>query len=317
MVRTVFMGTPEFAVPALLRLATMPVIELVTVITRRDQPAGRGNTLTPPPVKIAAQAHQVPVWQPGSLKRAETQAQLAELAPELIVVAAFGQILPPTVLDLPRHGCLNIHASLLPRYRGAAPITAAILQGDAETGNTIMRMDVGLDTGAMITQARLPILPDDTTATLTTRLAVAGADLLAETLPAWLAGTLSPQPQDEQAATLTRLIRKDDGLIDWTQPAAVIARQVRAYVPWPGSSTRWQAQPLKIHVAHVFTADTNPAAPGTTIAIGSGKTAGLGVVCGDQAVLALDVIQLPGKRALPAAEVVRGQPRLVGARLPS
>jgi methionyl-tRNA formyltransferase len=275
-------------------------------------------------VKVAALALGLPVLQPGSLRKPMAQQQLADLAPDVIVVAAFGQILPPAVLDLPVRGCLNVHASLLPKYRGASPITATILAGDAETGNTIMLMDVGLDTGAIIAQEALPIAPDDTTATLTAKLAAQGADLLARTLPQWLAGALTPMPQDEAHATITRLIRKEDGIIDWHLQAIEIARQVRAYSPWPGTQTIWRGQPLKIISAHALTAaDQAPpdlasdAMPGTVVTWGRGAGQRLAVICGDHTLLVLDVLQLPGKRAAAAADVARGQPALIGAVLPA
>jgi methionyl-tRNA formyltransferase len=322
--RVIFMGTPEFAVPSLRALASLNGCEVVGVVTRLDKPAGRGSTPAPPPVKVAALALGLPVLQPGSLRKPAAQQQLADLAPDVIVVAAFGQILPATVLDLPARGCLNVHASLLPQYRGASPITAAILAGDAETGNTIMLMDVGLDTGAIIAQEALPIAPDDTTATLTAKLAVQGADLLARTLPRWLAGALTPLPQDEALATTTRLIRKEDGVIDWQLPAVGIARQVRAYSPWPGTQTTWRGQPLKITAAHALAdADQSPpdltsdAAPGTVVTWGRGAGQRLAVTCGDHTVLVLDVLQLPSKRAAAAADVARGQPALIGAVLPA
>ncbi len=317
--RVLFMGTPEIAIPTLRALVAMPDIAVVAVVTRRDQPVGRGQTLTPPPVKRAVQDLGLPVLQPGSLKRAEAQALLASYAPDVIVVFAFGQILPPAVLALPPHGCLNIHTSLLPRYRGAAPITTALLMGDAVTGTTIMLMAEGLDTGPILAQAELTINPAETTATLTDRLAAQGADLLTATLPRWLAGEITPQSQDESAATMTRLIRKDDGIIDWTRSAAEIDRQVRAYTPWPGTSTTWRGQPLKILAAQVAGDPPLPIpeTPGSVVTWGQGKAMRMGVVCGAGTVLTLETIQLPGKRALPALEVVRGYPALGSARLPS
>ena len=317
------MGTPEFAVPSLLALMDLADVTVVGVVTRLDKPVGRSRTPEPPPVKVAAVARGLTVLQPGSLRKPAAQQALADLAPDIIVVAAFGQILPAAILDLPRYGCLNVHASLLPRYRGAAPIAAAILAGDAATGNTIMRMDVGLDTGDIITQATLPITPDDTTATLTAQLAIQGADLVARTLPAWVAGTIQTTPQDAAQATTTSLIRKEDGRIDWALPASIIARQVRAYTPWPGTQTMWNGQPFKIIAAHELTADDHPppdlaltANPGTVTAWGRGAAQRVAMHCGEQSALVLDVLQLPGKRAASAADVVRGQPTLVGAQLP-
>ncbi len=322
MARVIFMGTPDFAVPALDALAEAPDVTVVGVVTRRDRPAGRGRALEAPPVKRAALARGLLVPQPGSLRRPDAFEQLRALKPDLIVVAAFGQILPPDVLDLPPHGCLNIHASLLPRFRGASPIAAAILAGDAETGVTIMRMDAGLDTGAIVASARLAIAPDDTAASLTPRLARLGADLLVATLPGWMTGAIVPIPQDAAAATMTRLIHKGDGVIDWGMSAGELERRVRAFTPWPGTATTWRGQPIKVIAAHALApGDVPPEArespPGTVLAWGRGAGAKVAVICGDGTALALDVIQLPGKRALPASAVARGRPALVGARLPS
>jgi len=258
------------------------------------------------------------VLQPGSLRKPEAQALLSTLMPDVIIVAAFGQILPAEVLDLPPHGCLNIHASLLPRYRGASPITAVLLDGLAETGNTIMKMDVGLDTGAIIAQQPLLIAADETTATLTAKLAEQGARLLTAILPHWLAGEITPISQDEAQATMTRLIRKEDGTIDWNDPADVIARKVRAYTPWPGSQTTWRGQPVKIIETgrgggsfdiHQMNQPADRV-PGQLVDItyhGPGGKLSLGVECGDGRVLALSMIQLAGKRAVTIADFMRGQ----------
>jgi methionyl-tRNA formyltransferase len=319
--RIVFMGTPDFSVPGLRALATLPDVEIVGVITRRDQPVGRGRKLEAPPVKIAALDANLPIWQPGSLRKEEAQDLLRSLAPDVIIVAAFGQILPPSVLKLPPHGCINIHASLLPRYRGASPIANAILDGQPLTGNTIMMMDEGLDTGAIISQESIPIASDDTTATLTAKLATHGADLLVRTLPQWVAGKITPTPQDDSQATLTRLIRKEDGQIDWQLSADTIERRLRAYTPWPGIFTLWNGQPLKVIAAKVASPDTFPIStvesPGHVITSGRGSSLYVGVCCGAGSVLELDVIQLSGKRATPAPDVIRGQSILAQAVLPS
>ena len=313
--RAIYMGTPAFAVPALRALHALPGVEIVGVVTRIDKPKGRSGTLTAPPVKEVALELGLPVLQPGSLRKPEAQALLRTLMPDVIIVAAFGQILPAEVLDLPPHGCLNIHASLLPRYRGASPITAVLLDGLAETGNTIMKMDVGLDTGAIIAQQPLLIAADETTATLTAKLAEQGARLLTATLPHWLAGEITPIPQDEAQATMTRLIRKEDGTIDWNDPADVIARKVRAYTPWPGSQTTWRGQPVKI----IETAESGSSfdmfrtqqptdrVPGRLVDIAQPGNLGLGVECGDGRVLALNMVQLAGKRAVTIADFMRGQ----------
>ncbi len=255
-------------------------------------------------------ARGLPVFQPETLRSPEAVARLAEWQPEVIVVAAFGQILRPDVLNLPPYGCLNVHASLLPRWRGAAPIPAAILAGDTTTGVTIMRLDEGLDTGPILAQAECPIAPDDTTATLTARLADLGARLLIETLPGWLAGEVQPRPQDPSQATYCRPLRKEDGLLDWSRPAADLDRLVRACNPWPGAYTAWQGQRLKVLRARPHPAWQGEGPPGLVVALPDG----LGVVAG-QGLLELLEVQLAGKKPLAAGLFVRGQRGLVGGRL--
>jgi methionyl-tRNA formyltransferase len=308
MTRAVFMGTPEFAVPTLRRL--LQAYQVVGVVTQPDRPAGRGRKLQPPPVKELALAQGLPVLQPRSLRKDPAAVQaIADLEPDVIVVAAYGLILPQSVLDIPPHGCLNIHASLLPKYRGPAPIPAAILAGDGETGVTIMLMDAGMDTGPIIAQRRTPIHPDDTTASLSARLAELGAELLLEVLPGWLSGELTPQPQDDAQATYCGLIRKEDGGIDWTQPAEFIARQVRAYNPWPGAFTFWRGQRLKVLRARPVEAPTD-SPPGTVTLVERLP----GVITGE-GVLLLEEVQLAGKRAMPADVFIRGHRDFVGSRL--
>ena len=245
--RIVFMGTPDFAVPAL-RVLT-EAHDVVGVVTQPDRPAGRGRELHQSAVKREAVERHLPVFQPRSLRTPEALAQLAQWRPELIVVAAFGQILTEEVLDLPPYGCLNVHASLLPRWRGAAPVAAAIMAGDEVTGVTIMKMDVGLDTGPIVAQCREPIRADDTRATLAERLSFLGAELLAETLPAYVAGDLVPQPQDDEEATIAERLRKEDGRLDWSRPAVALDRKIRALTPWPGAYTFWEGRRLKIIAA--------------------------------------------------------------------
>jgi methionyl-tRNA formyltransferase len=321
--RVIFMGTPEFAAPSLRLLIERAApgdlapdgIEIAGVFTRVDKPSGRGRQVVPSPVKQLAVEARLLVYQPGPLRRPESLELLTSLAPDLIVVAAFGQILPPEVIHLPARGCLNVHASLLPRHRGASPIAAAILAGDAETGVTIMRMDEGLDTGPILTMRATPIGPDETTGELTARLAEIGAELLGETLPRWLAGEITLTPQDESRATMTRLIRKEDGLLDWTQPAELLARQARACNPWPGAYTFWNGQQLKILRARVV----DPGAAGAERRTGDTHLLpeiGLTVSCGAGA-LALAVIQLQGKRAMPASDLLRGYPALASAHFTS
>ena len=254
MLRLIYMGTPQFAVPALEALiAGAPPgrilkdgYEIVSVITRVDKPVGRGQGIVYAPVKQTALAHNIPVWQPGSLKRPENSAALAEYRADLYIVAAFGQILPQAVLDLPRYGTLNIHASLLPKYRGVSPITEAILQGDGEAGVTIMQIDAGVDTGPMLLKRSIPLEGDETTGSLTVKLAELGAQALVEVLPRWVAGEVTPEPQDELRASHTHMLRKEDGEISWEQPAAVLARKVRAYTPWPGAYSHWRGNARRL-----------------------------------------------------------------------
>jgi methionyl-tRNA formyltransferase len=307
MTRIIFMGTPEFAVPVLDALSTRYSIS--AVYTRPDRPAGRGRKIAESPVKQFAREHGLTVEQPASLRKAENIERLRAYAPDLIIVAAYGLILPQAVLDIPPLGCINTHASLLPRHRGASPITAAILAGDSETGITLMKMDAGLDTGPIIAVDKLLIANDETTATLSEKLAHLAAALLIRTLPRWLANEITPQPQDESRATHTRLIKATDGLIDWTKPAVEIERLVRAYTPWPGAHTHYAGKLLKVLRSRVLTAEAT-AEPGRVIKIGNGVAVGTG-----KELLGLQEIQLEGKRTLSAEEFVRGHPDLIGVTL--
>lgn len=306
----VFVGTPDFAVPSLRRLVA-DGHAVTAVITQPDRATGRHRSrLTPPPVKEAALELGLTVRQPASLRDPAAVAELRALAPEVMVVVAYGQILRQEVLDIPPLGVLNVHASLLPKYRGASPITAAILAGDAATGVSIMKMDAGMDTGPVLARREEAISPEDTAGTLSERLAGIGAELLGEVLPHWLAGEIEPRPQDEALATVSRLIRKQDGAIDWSLPAADIWRRVRAYNPWPGAYTAldgdhvtiWQARPL----------GGGPDAPPGTVVEATGE--GFAVQTGDGL---LEVLQLQraGRRAVTAAEFLRGAPGLIGRRL--
>jgi methionyl-tRNA formyltransferase len=294
----VFMGSPDFAVPTLRLLAQD--YPIAGVITQPDRPAGRGQTLTPPPVKLLAQELGLPFIQPAKLREPEAMEQLHHWAPDLIVVAAFGQILRSQVLDLPRYGCVNVHASLLPRWRGAAPINAAILHGDAETGVTIMRMDPGVDTGSILSQRSEPIVPDDTTTTLSQRLSDLGADLLLETLPGYLRGEVQPQLQDGTLATYAPMLKKEDGNLDFTQTAVELERSVRAFQPWPGAYLEWAGGLLKIQRAIVE--DISPAmAPGQRL-VHRGQPA----VQTTRGVLILDVVQPAGKKPMPGKVFLQG-----------
>jgi methionyl-tRNA formyltransferase len=315
-IRVLFMGTPEFAVPSLRALSAQANagLALAGVVTRPDKPVGRRRQIVFSPVKQFALDHDIPVYQRGPLRRPEALALLREIAPDLIVVAAFGQLLPPEVLSLPPHGCLNVHASLLPRWRGASPINAAILAGDAETGVSIMLMDAGLDTGPVLARRATAIGPDETAGELSDRLAMLGAELLVETVPRWLAGVLTLEPQNGAQATTTRLLRKDDGRLDWARPAVELARQVRGYAPWPGAFTTWESQTVKIQRATVMASpeEVPDLPPGACFSPAGADS--LAVACG-QGALALEVIQLEGKRALLVADVLRGHPALAYAHL--
>lgn len=310
MLRVAFMGTPEFAVPTLRQLLAMPEVEVVVALTQPDRPSGRGRAVVESPVKAVAAAAGLPILQPRSLRKdAAAVEQLRGYAPDLIVVAAYGLILPASVLAIPRLGNINVHASLLPRWRGAAPITFALLAGDSVTGLTIMLMDEGMDTGAILTQSEEPIHADDTTGSLSARLAARGAALLGETLPRWVAGAIEPQPQPAEGITYTRLIKKEDGAIDWQRPAVEIERTVRAYQPWPSAYTLWNGAPLKVLRASVVAA---LGAPGEVVTVPGGAA----VVAGDGA-LRLDEVQPAGKRPMAGKAFINGAPGFVGARLSS
>jgi methionyl-tRNA formyltransferase len=308
MARIVFMGTPQFAVPALEVLDEHH--EVVGVVTQPDRRAGRGRKVVPSPVKEAALARGLPIFQPANLQSVDALDHLAGWRPEVIVVFAFGQLLPRPVLDLPPYGCLNIHPSLLPRYRGPAPVAAAVLAGDRVTGVTIMRMDEGLDTGPILAQAEHPIAADDTTGSLTAKLAEQGGQLLIDTLAGWLAGEIQAQPQDEALVTYCHHLKKGNGLLDWSQPAEYIDRQVRAYDPWPGTYTTWEGRRLKVLRAGPVPDWQGEGAPGQVVALPSGP----GVVTGE-GLLELLEVQLAGKKPVAGGLFAQGQKDLIGSLL--
>jgi methionyl-tRNA formyltransferase len=313
MTRVVFMGTPDFAVPALHTLLRLSEVTVVGVVTQPDRPAGRGKALQLSPVKQAALAAGLPLLQPEKLRQAGVFEQLQAWQPDLIVVAAFGQILRQNVLDLPHLGCLNVHASLLPRWRGAAPIQAAVRAGDAQSGVTLMQMELGLDTGPMLSRRAVPLAPTETGETLHDKLAALGGDLLRDTLPDVLRGKITPQPQDDSQHTYAPMLKKGDGLINWTLPAADIERHIRAFDAWPGTFTTWQSNVLKVlpAVDHQPRVVAGTAAPGLVvrsaddlIAVGTGS-----------GLLVLWQVQLAGKPAAPISAFINGYPQLIGAML--
>jgi len=310
--RVLFMGTPEFAVPPLEKLV-QERYPVVAVYTPPDKPGGRGRSLITSPVKVAAQGFGLPVVQPDSLKEREAVAQLAGFQPDVIVVAAFGKILPQPVLDIPRYGCLNIHPSLLPRYRGASPVAAAILAGDEVTGVTIMLLDSGLDTGPILAQEKVSISPQDTTGTLSARLSLAAAQMLPDVLRRWTAGEITPRPQNEVEAAYSAAIKKEEGEIDWQLSADDIWRRVRAYRPWPGAYTSWGGKRLEIIEAVALPAEGEHKV-GQVVALHR-QGAAFGVSTGE-GVLGVIKVQLQGKRAMSAADFLRGQRQLAGTVLP-
>jgi len=320
MLRFIYMGTPQFAVPALEALieGAKPGLvlpegyEIATVITRPDKPVGRGKEIVYSPIKQSALSHGIPVWQPGSLKRPENIEALAAYQADLYIVAAFGQILPQAVLDLPRYGTLNIHASLLPKYRGVSPISEAILQGDSETGVTIMLIDAGVDTGPILLQRAIPIAGDDTTGSLTIKLAELGAGALLEALPLWVQGKITPQPQDERLASHTHMLRKEDGEIAWDRPAAVLARAVRAYTPWPSAYTCWHGKLLKVVSAYAVTSEPGEEVKPGTVSLRKENNQQILSVATGNGLLIVDKLQLEGKKVMSAGEFVRGYPQIVG-----
>ncbi|MBB6093372.1 methionyl-tRNA formyltransferase [Povalibacter uvarum] len=304
----VFAGTPEFSVPALEALVASRH-RVVAVYTQPDRPAGRGQQLAMSAVKQCALKHSLRVEQPQTLRDPAAVERLAQMRPDVMVVVAYGLILPADVLAIPRMGCLNIHASLLPRWRGAAPIHRALLAGDSQTGVTIMQMDVGLDTGPMLLERTMPIGNDDTASSLHDRLAQMGAEALLETIDGLLDGSIAPRTQPAEGATYAAKIRKEEALIDWTRSASELDRQVRAFNPWPVAETRWNGQQLRVWQANL--ADTHSsAAPGTLL---GGDANGIRVATGS-GVLNLTRVQLAGRKAVTAAEFLNAQ-RLDGASL--
>jgi methionyl-tRNA formyltransferase len=309
--RIVFMGSPAFAVPALEALVAAEY-NVVSVYTQPDKPAGRGLALAESPVKRAALAHGLTVETPRTLRGEPAAAWLAFLRPDAVIVAAYAKILPEPILAVPEYGCINVHPSLLPRHRGASPIPAAILAGDDFTGVSIMLMEKGLDTGAVLAQTWVPLRATDTTGSLTEKLALVAARQLTTTLARWLRGEILPCVQAEEQATYSSTISRESGCIDWTQPAVAIDRAVRAYNPWPTAYTKWRGKELKIHVAVPLSGETGCPA-GTVVALSNTETP-VGVATG-KGVLGLKEVQLEGKKRVPTVDFVRGARDFIGSVL--
>jgi methionyl-tRNA formyltransferase len=309
--KIIFMGTAELSCASLERLAREPHVQIAAVATQPDKPQGRELKLQPPAVKVLAQKFNLPVLQPPKARDENFITKLRELQPDLIAVVAYGHILPPAILDLPRFGCLNVHTSLLPKYRGAAPIQWAIANGETETGVTIMKMDADMDTGPILTQKRTPISPQDDSATLHNRLAQLGAELLMETIPDYVSGKIQPKPQSEDGSHAPK-IKKEDGHIDWKLSAQTILNRLRAFMPWPGAFTFLKSEPkpclLKIWKAEVI---QKTGEPGEIL---SADSQGITIACGKDALRILE-LQREGGRRMSAAEFLTGHPLKAGNKL--
>jgi methionyl-tRNA formyltransferase len=295
--RIIFMGTPEFAVSSL--AACFELGDVVAVVTQPDKPKGRGNTLAAPPVKELALSRGVPVLQPVKLRTPPFSEELRKFNPDVCVVTAYGRILPKDILELPRLGCVNVHASLLPRFRGAAPIQWAIAHGDTETGVSLMVMDEGLDTGPVLAMKRLPMAPDETSASLHVKLAALGGEVLRESLPKYLGGELKPVPQPGEGVVLAPIIDKDQGRLDFTKPAVELERRLRAFTPWPGAFTTLGGKLFKVHRMRAA------GSTGTPGAVLAANADGIEVACGEGSLVLLEV-QPEGKRVMSAADFLAG-----------
>jgi len=308
----VFCGTPQFAVPALKHLLAQPDFELLAVIAQPDRPRGRGQELSFPPVKEVALAAKIPVQQPEKIRAPEVQTLLEELAPDFVVIIAYGQIIPARLLSIPKYGWINLHASLLPKYRGAAPINWAIANGETRTGLTTMRIDAGMDTGEMLLQRELEIGSSETAPELAARMSEMGAPLMEETLRGLAAGSIIPRPQNQAEATLAPILKKEDGRIDWNQPAQEIYNRMRGFAPWPGAYTTFRGQTCHVSGMPVTRAEFTKQFPGAANAVPgtllSNKNV-LFVYCGNQTSLRVESAKLEGRKQVSATEFA------IGARL--
>jgi methionyl-tRNA formyltransferase len=310
--KLIFMGTPEFAVPSLARLLE-DGHEIAAVFTQPDKPSGRGNRLQTPPVKTFALEHGLAVHQPSKIKAdEEVRAVFAGLAPDGCIVAAYGKILPGWMLGIPRIGCINVHASLLPKYRGAAPVNWSIARGETETGITIMQMEAGLDTGPVFAKRAVTIGPEETAPELLARLAGLGAELLSETLPRIARGSVVPEAQDDSQATYAPILKREDGLIDWRMPAREIVSRVRAFQPWPGTYTIFRGGRLILWRAREAGPGTASTAPGTITGI---EGAAFTVACAEGSALYVEELQIEGKRRTGARDFLNGARLSIGDRI--
>ena len=311
--RLVFMGTPSFAIPVLAGLTSVDGWEVVGVYTAPDRPAGRGRKDQSSPVKEFALEHELPVHQPTSLRSAGAQAELAALQPDAIIVAAYGKLLPPPVLELPPLGCLNLHPSLLPRHRGPSPVATAILEGDRVTGVTLMLLNEGMDTGPLIARKEFPLAGDETAPGLTETLFGLGGELLQENLPRWQSGELNASPQDDSLATVTRKLERADGLADWTLNAETLERRARAFTPWPGLFTEWNGRGVKLVEVTVLPGGSGGEDVG--VVVETDDSIAPAAVVTAQGLLGLKTVQLEGRRAVAVSDFLRGAPGFIGARL--
>lgn len=310
--KTIFFGTPDFAVPVLAALAELPFIKMIGVVTQPDKPVGRKQALTPSPVKVWAEKNAMTVWQPKSLKTQHALDQIKALAPDLCVVVAYGKIIPANLLDIPSYGWLNVHASLLPKYRGASPIQAAILNGETDTGITLMKIDAGLDTGPIIDQITLKMDSQENFQTLHDKLRQLGANMIKQSLLPYLTGQLQPKAQDDKQATVTKIITKEDGRIDWKKSAVQIDRQIRAYSPWPGAYCFWtlpKKGPAELRLKILAAKPINSAH--RLLAGQIAKDGGKIIVGCGQDTLELDLVQLEGKKPLPIEIFIKGYPEFI------
>jgi len=298
------MGTPDFAVPVLEKLSKN--FQIIGVITQPDRPSGRGRKLVPPAVKVSAESLNLEIFQPQNVNSESSLELIKSWNPDLIIVAAFGQILSPALLALPHFGCLNVHASLLPRWRGASPINAAILENDNLSGVTIMKMAEGLDDGPILTQESTPIQPHETAGSPSDRLSFIGANLLVKTIPLYISGEVQTQIKDQSKITSAQMLKRGDGLLDFNQPAEQLARKVRAYSPWPGTFTYWDDQRLIIHQAHAI----NVTSPGSGVFT---RYESLPAVGTGEGLLVLNILQQAGKRKITGKEFLHGSTDWPGA----